>query len=131
MTNLENGKIKNSILIRMTRSHKLIFENNHLKLLETFCLDDKQFTCWMCHNYNFSDDHRGHKVVGLEEAYRILRTENIGNFTFLKSSTLVIFKIDFDLMFNYFRKSHSDGLNEQICGKSAKISQQMSEQNQV
>lgn len=39
----------------------------------------------MCHNYNFSDDHRGHKVVSLEEAYSILRTENMENLSLMNS----------------------------------------------
>ena len=29
----------------------------------------------MCHHFNYSDIHRGHKVVSLEEAYRKLRLE--------------------------------------------------------
>jgi len=29
----------------------------------------------MCHHFNYSDVHRGHKVVSLEEAYRKLRLE--------------------------------------------------------
>lgn len=56
---------------------------NHLKLLETFCIDDKTFTCWMCHNFNYSDDHRGHKVVGLEEAYQLLKEESQDNLTLI------------------------------------------------
>jgi hypothetical protein len=52
---------------------KTDFCKNHLKLMETFCMDDKTFTCWMCHHFNYSEKHRGHKVVSMEEAYRRLR----------------------------------------------------------
>lgn len=38
-------------------------------------MEDKQFTCWMCHHFNYSDIHRGHKVVSLEEAFQKLRVE--------------------------------------------------------
>lgn len=50
-----------------------MYANNHLKLLEKFCLDDNQFICWMCHNFNYADEHRGHRVVSLAEAYKIIK----------------------------------------------------------
>eukprot|EP00347_Sterkiella_histriomuscorum_P000465 403375754 len=85
----QNLELSNSQLIQVDNSNIIVNRiiqdeveydrqdicKNHLKLLETFCLDDKQFTCWMCHHFNYSDVHRGHKVVSLEEAYRKLRVE--------------------------------------------------------
>lgn len=48
-------------------------------------MDDKQFTCWMCHHFNYSEKHRGHKVVPMEEAYRRLRMEYRENKDLLKN----------------------------------------------
>ena len=39
----------------------------------------------MCHHFNYSDVHRGHKVVSLEEAYRKLRVEYKENLGLLLS----------------------------------------------
>ena len=57
---------------------------NHLKLLEKFCLDDNQFICWMCHNFNYSDDHRGHRVVTIPEAYKIIKKQSVQNLNLLE-----------------------------------------------
>ena len=57
---------------------------NHLKLLEKFCLDDNHFICWMWHNFNYSDDHRGHKVVSLPEAYKIIKKQSVVNLELLE-----------------------------------------------
>jgi hypothetical protein len=57
----------------------------HLKLQETFCLDDKLFTCWMCHNFNYSGDHQGHNVVPLNKAYESLKLECDCNVSLIKT----------------------------------------------
>ncbi len=84
----QNQELNNSQLIQDDVQYdRADICKNHLKLLETFCMDDKQFTCWMCHHFNYSDVHRGHKVVSLEEAYRKLRIEykeNLGLLMCLK-----------------------------------------------
>jgi hypothetical protein len=57
---------------------------NHLKLLEKFCLDDNQFICWMCHNFNYSDEHRGHRVVSLSDAYKVIKKQATLNLNLLE-----------------------------------------------
>ncbi|CAI2359467.1 unnamed protein product [Moneuplotes crassus] len=63
---------------------------NHLKILEKFCLDDNHFICWMCHNFNYSDEHRGHKVVGLPEAYQIIKKQSIANLDLLERMKRIV-----------------------------------------
>ena len=37
----------------------------------------------MCHNFNYSDEHRGHRVVSLPEAYKIIKKQSIQNLKLL------------------------------------------------
>ena len=37
----------------------------------------------MCHNFNYSDEHRGHRVVSLPEAYKIIKKQSIQNLNLL------------------------------------------------
>lgn len=38
----------------------------------------------MCHNFNYSDEHRGHRVVGLPEAYKIIKKQSVTNLSLLE-----------------------------------------------
>ena len=96
---------------------------NHLKVLEKFCLDDNQFVCWMWHNFNFSDDHRGHRVASIPEAYRIIKKQSNHNLNLLEKMQNIVkyrirytsqcrFKIDSDL--KQWQKSLNDYWNKII-----------------
>ncbi|CAI2360886.1 unnamed protein product [Moneuplotes crassus] len=63
---------------------------SHLKILEKFCLDDNHFICWMCHNFNYSDEHSGHKVVGLPEAYKIIKKQSVTNLNLLERMKVIV-----------------------------------------
>ena len=60
--------------------------------METFCLDDWMFTCWMCFNGNYTEEHKGHNVVPLPEAYRLLKSECDSNAELIKQIWKVVFK---------------------------------------
>jgi len=97
----ESGKRKNfnlivplNLLINLDKHSAADICKNHLKLLEKFCLDDNQFICWMCHNFNYSDEHRGHRVVSLEEAYDVIKNQSEHNLELLdRMNSLVHFRI--------------------------------------
>jgi NAD+--asparagine ADP-ribosyltransferase len=54
----------------------------------------------MCHHFHYSDIHRGHKVVSLEEAYRKLKIEYKEN-----HGLLLQMKQFVDKRLNYFQSS--------------------------
>lgn len=48
----------------------------------------------MCHNFNYSDEHRGHKVVTLAEAYKVIKKQATLNLNLLeKMQNLVQYRI--------------------------------------